>query len=194
MNFTYTGHITTIVGPMCGGKTTELIAFKRRNDIAGRKTLLIKHPSDNRYSTDSKVMTHDMVGEEGYTAMDSERLFKCGLSVEFIRAHYDVVCVDEGQFYTDVDLFCDALANSGLKVYCSALLANYRREPFLNISRLLALSEDIIHVKAVDRKTGGDASFTLKRNTESGQEIEVGGLELYDAVDRQSYFDYNLQY
>jgi thymidine kinase len=188
MNFTYDGHITSIVGPMCGGKTTELIAFKRRNEIAGRRVLLIKHPSDNRYSSESKVMTHDRVGEEGFTAMDSERLFKCGLSTEFIRTHYDVVCVDEGQFYSDVDLFCDSLANLGLKVYCSALLANYRREPFLNISRLMALSEDIIHVKAVDRKTGADASFTLKHNAESGQEIEVGGLELYDAVDRHSYF------
>ena len=190
-SFTYTGSITVIVGPMCGGKTTRLIAEKRKNEIAGRKVLLLKHPSDDRYSTLSEVTTHDRVSEPGIKAMNPTSLFKCGLSPKFIQKNYDVVCIDEGQFYDDVDSFCELLANLGLRVYCSALLGNYRREPFLNISRLMALSEKIVHARAVDRMSGNDASFTLKRNTGSGQDIEVGGLELYDAVDRQSYFTRN---
>jgi thymidine kinase len=187
-SFTYTGSITTIVGPMCGGKTTRLISEKRKNEIAGRRVLLLKHPSDDRYSDQAEVTTHDQVSEPGVKAMNANQLFKCGLSPKFIQKHYDVVCIDEGQFYEDVDEFCELLANLGLRVYCSALLGNYRREPFLNISRLMALSEKIIHSRAVDRKSGKEAAFTLKRRSGSDQDIEIGGLELYDAVDRNSYF------
>jgi len=190
-NITYNGSITTIVGPMCGGKTTRLIAEKRKNEIAGRKVLLLKHPSDDRYTTQSEVTTHDQVSEPGIKAMSPTSLFKCGLSPQFIQKHYDVVCIDEGQFYEDVDEFCELLANLGLRVYCSALLGNYRREPFLNIARLMALSEKIIHARAVDRSSGNDASFTIKRNPGSGQDIEVGGLDLYDAADRRSFFTHH---
>jgi thymidine kinase len=187
-NNTYTGSITTIVGPMFGGKTTTLITEKRRNELAGKKVLLLRHPSDNRYTTESEIMTHDMVSEPGIMAFDSVNLFKCGLTTEFIRKNYDVVCIDEGQFYSDIADFCETLANMGVKVYCSALLGNYRREPFMNIARLMALSENIIHTKAVDRVSGNDASFTMKRKGNFEGEIEVGGLDLYEATDRKSYF------
>jgi thymidine kinase len=187
-SFTYTGSITTIVGPMCGGKTTRLISEKRKNEIAGRRVLLLKHPSDDRYTDQAEVTTHDQVSEPGVKAMNGSQLFKCGLSPKFIQKHYDVVCIDEGQFYEDVDEFCELLANLGLHVYCSALLGNYRREPFLNISRLMALSEKIIHSRAVDRRSGEIASFTLKHRSGSSNDIEVGGLDLYDAVDRRSFF------
>jgi thymidine kinase len=191
-SFTYTGSITVIVGPMCGGKTTRLISEKRKNEIAGRKVLLLKHPSDERYSTLSEVTTHDRVSEPGIKAMSPKSLFKCGLSPKFIQKNYDVVCIDEGQFYEDVDEFCELLANLGLRVYCSALLGNFRREPFPNIARLMALSEKIVHARAVDRRTGNDASFTLKRESGSGEDIEVGGLELYDAADRKSFFTHRV--
>lgn len=184
----YQGSITAIIGPMCGGKTTRLITEKRKNEIAGRKVLLIKHPSDERYSTNEDVTTHDRATEKGYKARDPNFLMDCGLPMqELIK--FDVVCVDEGQFYQDVDIFCETLANLGIKVYVSALLGTYKREPFLNIARLLALSENIIHTKAVDRNTGEDASFTLKRTVKGDSPvIEVGGLDLYEAVGRRTYF------
>ena len=105
MSSTYNGSITTIIGPMCGGKTTRLITEKRKNEIAGRRVLLIKHPSDDRYSTKDEVTTHDRVAEKGYKAEDPNLLFKCGLTCGEICSRYDVVCIDEGQFYSDVDSF-----------------------------------------------------------------------------------------
>lgn len=191
----YEGSITTIIGPMFGGKTSRLITEKRRNQIAGKKTLLIKHPHDTRYDQGDGVSTHDKVVEEGYTAKDPSSLHKCGLEITEIVRSYDVVCIDEGQFYEDTDLFCEELANMGLRVYCSTLLGDYRRKPFPVIANLLALSEDIIFAKAVDRTTGTDASFTKRKiipveeDSFFGHEFLVGSVDKYEAVSRQTYFE-----
>jgi thymidine kinase len=104
-----------------------------------------------------------------------------------IRESYDVVGIDEGQFYDDIDVFCDELANAGLKVYCSALHATYLRTPFGNVHKLIAKSDDVMFMKAVDRKTGRDASFT-KRIVNNTDEVMIGGGDVYKAVDRISYF------
>lgn len=188
MLYDFNGSITAIVGPMCGGKTTRLITELRKNRIVGRRVILIRHPLDNRYDVRNKVVTHDGASESGFVSLSPDSLFSCGVSLEDLQTSYDVVCIDEGQFYSDVDIFCEALANIGLKVYVSALLGDFRREPFYNISRLIVLAEKIVHVKAIDRHTGEDASFTMKRHSVTSAVIEVGGLDLYDAVGRRSYF------
>lgn len=184
----YKGSIVTIIGPMCGGKTTRLIAEKRRNQLAGKRVLMLKHPGDNRYTTKSEVVTHDMVSESGINSKDSEYLYNCGMTISEITNSYDVVCIDEGQFYKDVDKFCDDLANYGLRVIVSALLGNYKREPFSNIARLLAYSEKIIHARAIDRNTGEEAAFTFKKAPKTDEDIEIGGLDKYEALGRYSYF------
>lgn len=191
----YEGSITSIVGPMFGGKTSRLISEKRRNEIAGKRVLLIKHCMDTRYGKENNVATHDNIRETSYVSKSGEKLFECGLSVEELVNSFEVVCIDEGQFYEDVDKFSDTLANRGLKVYCSALLGDYNRNPFPVIARLMAMSENIIFTKAVDRKTGGDASFTKRKTGEIppnalfGNNFVVGSTDKYEAVDRKTYFE-----
>lgn len=180
---------------MFGGKTSRLIAEKRRNEIAGKKVLLIKHPRDTRYDKGNGVSSHDYLVVEGYTAKDPNNLLNCGLETSEIIQLYDVVCIDEGQFYKDTDTFCEELANLGIRVYCSTLLGDYRRKPFPVIANLLALSEEIIFVTAVDRSTGSDASFTKRKNIPVegvsffGSEFLVGSVDKYEAVSRQTYFE-----
>jgi thymidine kinase len=193
---TYNGTITAIIGPMFGGKTSRLITEKRRNEIAGKRVLLIKHPHDTRYEKGDRLSTHDQISEEGYTAENPSSLYKCGLNIGEIVRDYDVVCIDEGQFYEDTDKFSEELANMGLRVYCSTLLGDYQRKPFPVIANLLALSEDIIFAKAVDRSTGTDASFTkriysIEKDETSffGREFLVGGADIYEAVSRNTYFE-----
>lgn len=183
-----TGSITTIIGPMFGGKTSRLMLEVRRNELAGKRVLLIKYPGDQRYGSDSSMYTHDKVSLPAYIPKDQKNLSRCGLTLDFIVDQYDVVGIDEGQFYDDIDEFCDTLANMGLKVYCSALHATYLRTPFGNVHKLIAKSEDVVFMKAVDRKTGSDASFT-KRIVNNTDEVMIGGGEMYMSVDRKSYFE-----
>jgi len=173
---------------MFGGKTSRLMLEIRRNELAGKRVLLIKYPNDHRYGDGNMVYTHDKVSFPAYVPKDSKYLNKCGLTPEHIQNSYDVVGIDEGQFYEDIDTFCDTLANLGLRVYCSALHSTYLRTPFGNVHKLIAKSEDVVFMKAVDRQTGQDASFT-KRIVKSEDEVMIGGGDMYMAVDRKSYFE-----
>jgi len=192
----YTGSILSIVGPMFGGKTSRLITERRKYNIAGKRTILIKHCMDTRYGgANGYTVTHDRIREVSYEAKHPTSLFQCGLGIRELRDNFDGVFIDEGQFYEDVDEFCETLANAGLAVFCSALLADYNRKPFPSISRLLALSDNIVFTTAVDRSTGKDAPFTMKRRGSSesgtnsfGENYDIGGEDKYESVSRVSYF------
>ncbi len=53
------GKISMIVGPMFSGKSTELINIVNRYTYKNKKTIMVKFNMDNRYSDESKVVTHN---------------------------------------------------------------------------------------------------------------------------------------
>ena len=53
---------------------------------------------------------------------------------------YDVVGIDEGQFFPDVVEFCDGAANLGKTVVVAALDGTFERKPFGNIVSLIPLA------------------------------------------------------
>jgi thymidine kinase len=64
-------------------------------------------------------------------------------------------------------------------------------EPFDDVSKLIAIADDIIHVKAVCSLCCKDASFTLKTSV-SNHLIEIGGSELYKPCCRVCFEDNKL--
>lgn len=186
------GKIVVFTGPMFAGKTSRLISEYRRQVLGGRRSVIIRNPLDVRYSHDSVVTTHDTATEQALTAKHPTNLFLCGLTTGELIMNYDVVLIDEGQFYEDVDSFCDQLADSGVTVYCATLIGDYMRRPYPAVSRLLACAEEIIHMKAVDRKTGEDAAFT-SRIVSNDTPTLVGADGVYEAVSRKSLVAKNVQ-
>lgn len=53
------GRLTLILGPMFSGKSTEMLRYVRKSNIQKKKTVVVKYVSDNRYTHESKVVTHD---------------------------------------------------------------------------------------------------------------------------------------
>ncbi len=89
------GKIKMIIGPMFSGKSTELINTVRRYQHKNKRTVLVKYKMDNRYSDEDKVVTHDK--------QESPALKCNNLSDIYDQlVNYDVIGVDEGQFYPDV--------------------------------------------------------------------------------------------
>ncbi len=54
------GKLKLIIGPMFSGKSTELISTVKRYKYKNKKTILVKYDKDNRYSSEDKVVTHDL--------------------------------------------------------------------------------------------------------------------------------------
>lgn len=174
------GHIELIIGPMFAGKTTELMRRVRRETVAQRSCCVIKHLSDVRYDR-ANLSSHD-------------RTFLCAtFTVAALRdigdawRAYDVVAVDEGQFYPDVIDFCNTAADAGKTVIVSALDGDFLRRPFDAICRLVPLAESVKKLSAVCMRCHErDASFTFR--TVPSVELElVGGADMYISTCRVCY-------
>lgn len=175
------GRLNLIIGPMFSGKSTILLTRYRRYQIAGKKCLLIKYSKDIRYDdNDEMLVTHDQIS---YKAKSCSRLAE----VHKLIQDYDVICVDEIQFYEDASYYCDLWANNGKIVEVCGLSGDYQRKPFDQISLLVPQSDDIHFVTAVCKTTGNEATFTMRLTDEKEQEV-IGSTDKYQAVSREIFY------
>lgn len=170
------GHIEAIIGPMYSGKTTELQRIIRRYSLAGKSTILLKHAADTRYEADY-VCSHDEVRMKAIPVLS--------LHLTYIEP-YDVIGIDEGQFFRGIANFADDLATKGKIVIIAALSSDFLRKPFPEIAPLLSVAEKIHQLTAVCRLCGQDASFSLRKSVVRDQQL-VGGHEMYEACCRKCY-------
>merc|ERR1712029_1099920 len=97
------GQIQLIMGPMFSGKTTELIRRLKRYQIARYECLIVKYADDDRYD-DEGIATHDRQSLKATKAKTLMSKLRSKLD------DYDVIGVDEGQFFPDLVEFCEYAA------------------------------------------------------------------------------------
>lgn len=95
------------------------------------------------------------------------------------KSFFQVICIDEGQFYPDLVEFCEQLANVGKHVIIAGLSGDYKREMFTTIANLLPKCEQVDFLDAVC-KCGKDAPFTYRTIVSDEQKI-IGGSDMYKA-------------
>ncbi|GCA63574.1 thymidine kinase [Kipferlia bialata] len=174
------GRIDLICGPMFSGKSTELIRLVRRFSIAEKRCLVIKWADDQRYSV-TGVATH--TGEQ----LEANLACKDLEGAAQVVGMYDVVAIDEGQFFPGLADFCERTANMGKHVIVAALSGKWSREPFPEVAKLMSMCEDVTMLKAVCKRCKNrDAAFSA-RLTESNSDVEIGGTESYVAVCRKCF-------
>jgi len=179
-NRKFNGLIRLYIGSMFSGKSSALIEAYTRHNIAKRKCLLIKHINDTRYDA-KKIVSHD-----GKSVPSISLNLLC--DVDHLVKGYNVICIDEVQFFEDAPIFCDKWANEGLIVEASGLSGTYMRTEFPIISKLIPLAEEIHKKSAICCETGNDANFTHRKTSESDT-IVIGGIDKYNPVDRYTYFN-----
>ncbi|MHB1953538.1 MAG: thymidine kinase [Sulfobacillus sp.] len=170
------GKLVLIIGPMFSSKTTTLLSRYRKYSLARKRCLLVKYQRDLRY--DQKcVVTHDGLS---YEAVGCLKLADLRDTVK----NFDVICIDEIQFYPDASKTCEEWANAGKVVEACGLSGTYERLPFEQVSLLVALADEIVHLTAVCTESGAAAPFTQRTTEETELEV-IGGSEKYRAVSRQ---------
>jgi thymidine kinase len=174
------GTIELILGCMFSGKTTYLLHRLNKYRIANKKVLLIKYSLDNRYSKD-KIVTHDKFSISVDTYC-TDKLLDMKLSLD----EFDVVGIDEGQFFQGIDSFSEIHALMGKTVIISALDGDYTRKQFPSIVNLIPISDKIKKFNAVCEFCFDIASFTL-RKIESKESILIGGKESYSPCCRRCW-------
>ncbi|MBN0919560.1 thymidine kinase [[Mycoplasma] gypis] len=168
------GEIHVIVGPMFSGKSEELLRRVRRLEIAGYNLLLVKSVIDTRFGID-KISSRSGANRKTNTVKNANEI------KTLITPNIDAVIIDETQFLGDevVDV-CEWLANKGLMVIISGLDQDFRRKPFDNMARLMALAENVTKLQAICVKCKNDASCSF-RTVNSDDTVLIDNNNIYEA-------------
>jgi thymidine kinase len=172
------GRIDVILGPMFAGKTTELIRRVQRAELQRLRCIFLSYSENSLAKT---LTTHDCLSVPATACPLLMPLWEHCFA-------YEVIAIDEGQFFPDIPEFSQLMANSGKTVIIAGLDGTYQRKPFGRFLELIASCESITKLSAICPATGGEAFFT--RRTVASTEIElIGGTEAYAAASRTAYFD-----
>ena len=177
------GKIKLIIGPMFSGKSTRLIETVRKYSFKNKKTILINFIGDIRYSSESQIVTHDQIKYDS---------LQCKLLNEKISIleNYDVIGIDEGQFFADLIPICEKLCFDGKIVVVAALSGDFLMKPFPNVAELISKADKIKLMKAYCFYCHKVAGFSL-RIVDSKETILIGASEAYRPVCKGCYYKYN---
>ncbi|KAH3756762.1 thymidine kinase [Pelomyxa schiedti] len=163
---------------MFSGKTTELLRRIKRYTVAKKTCVVIKYYNDTRYDAQPnnnarqhqpRCATHD---HQQWDAVDCVTLSE----VEESASTFDVIGIDEGQFFLDVVPFCEKMANKGKVVVVAALDGTFQRKPFGSILQLVPLAESVTKLTAVCMCCYKDAAFSRRLGSETEIEV-IGGAD-----------------
>ena len=74
---------------------------------------------------------------------------------------YDVIGIDEGQFFPDLVNFCEKMANAGKAVIVAALDGTFQRKGFPTVMELIPLAEHVVKLNAVCMVCFGEGCSVL---------------------------------
>ena len=183
-----TPYLELIIGPMFSGKTSHLISLYKLYKIANKSVCVINYKEDTRYSG-AGLSTHDNVTID---CIFTERLQY--LDIQHIISSFDVILINEGQFFYDLyAVTLDLVEKYNKIVYISGLDGNFKREPFQNdILELIPICDNVIKKHALCKKChNGTSAIFSHRLTSSKDEIIIGGYDQYLPVCRKCYLELN---
>lgn len=174
------GWIEAVVGSMFSGKSQELIRRLRLATIARQKVQVFHSALDTRYAKDH-IVSHDQNKIPSKAVADAKEILK------FIEDDTQVVGVDEVQFFgPEAVEVCETLADQGRRVIVAGLDQDYRGEPFVVTSRMMAVAEFVTKNLAICSVCGSPANRS-QRLSESKKRIEVGANDKYEARCRRCF-------
>jgi thymidine kinase len=169
---------------MYAEKSTELIRHYRRYNISKKKCLLVKFKGDTRYTNEDFIATHDQVHQNAI-AVSCHRLSDLESLVD-LRT-YEVICIDEIQFYPDKMEYCKQWRDSGKIIIACGLYSDFQRKPFSQMPELIAISDKVEFLNAVCMDCGMDQATTSYRHSEETTQIVIGGHEKYMPLCQRCY-------
>ncbi len=141
-----TAYLEVILGPMFSGKTSRLVEIYKKCDFCNIPVIVINHVIDNRYDNDAAVkgpfnqrlITHDKVG---IPCMKTDKLMS--MNQYIIDNNYEVVLINEGQFFPDLVEFVEFMLLCGKKVHVCGLDGDFERKKFGQMLDLIPICDTV---------------------------------------------------
>jgi thymidine kinase len=157
--------------------------------------LYINHNSDTRNPGEC-FSTHNILLNPKFPSKLNADIISANKLSELPDAtlvRYGTVCIDEGQFFPDLEEGVKHMVDDlRLEVYVAALNSDYKRNPIGSVHMLVCRADTIEILKdglcerCARMKIRRQAAFTHRIADVSGQQIEIGA-ENYMVLCRQCY-------
>jgi thymidine kinase len=191
-------YLEIILGSMYSGKTSRLVEIYKQCKFCNISVVVINHSVDTRYD-DELLSTHDKVK---IPCIKTETLFDIypyDLNLEegvqniprvtdkFKIVASEVILINEGQFFPDLEEFVKNLLANDKKVYVCGLDGDFERKKFGQILNLIPLCDKVTKLTSLCSicKNGAPGIFSKRITLETEQ--TVVGSDNYIPVCRKCY-------
>lgn len=171
------GELHLIIGCMFSGKTTELLRIAKRYKSINKNVLLLNYDLDKRYSN-KEMMTHD---KTGLPCLFYNKL----LDIINIIEEYEIICINEGQFFEDLIDFCKECLKNNKILYVCGLDGDYKQEPFGDILNIIPLCDSIVKLHAFCKICNNQTPAFFTKRITNDKEQKLIGTEQYVPVCRK---------
>ena len=195
-------YLEIILGGMYAGKTSRLVEIYKQCKFCSIPVVVINHSIDTRYDDEedeSLLSTHDKVK---IPCIKTEKLFDIwsdNISLEedikiiprikdkVNVATSEVILINEGQFFQDLEEFVKILLKYDKKVYVCGLDGDFERKKFGQILDIIPLCDKVTKLTSLCSicKNGNTGIFSKRITTEKEQTIV--GSDNYIPVCRSCY-------
>jgi len=166
---------TIFTGCMFSAKTSKLLLELERYKYQHKTVAVFKPQIDNRYSTED-IVSHGGVRATANCVTNGACILKYLVDLDVSPS---AIAVDEAFMLPGVAEVLIWLYKSGFSIIVSSLDLSAQGKPFKEIEKMMPWATHIEKCAAVCVVCGKDAHYTYKKQG-SGNEIEVGGVELYE--------------
>ena len=192
------GYLEIILGSMFSGKSTRLVEIYNQCNFCNISVAVINHSIDNRYD-DELMSTHDKIK---IPCIKTERLFDVWtdcidmdsniaivprIKDKIKLARSDVILINEGQFFPDLEEFVKCVLKENKKVYICGLDGDFERKKFGQLLDLIPLCDKVHKLTSLCSlcKNGTKGIFSMRLSNEKEQ--TVVGSDNYITVCRSCY-------
>ena len=127
---------------------------------------------------EDRIKTHSDIKKNGIKTDELLKVFSKSMN-------YDVICIDEAQFYPDLVAYIKQIEKYDKIIFIAGLDGDFNREPIV-IYYIIPMCDKVTKLNALD-SDGSNTIFT-KRIVESTSQILIGSNDMYRAVDRKNFF------
>ena len=181
-------------GAMGSSKTAQALMCRFNYMQKGFNVFLFKPMVDRRTLKDGFAVVGSRIGLSAKAIEfdeldDFQTLFKLYKIDQDLEKN--VIIVDECQFLTKAQVEQLKLLSFNLPVLCYGLLTNYKTVLFEGSKRLVEIADKIQEIKSVcdcGRKATVNARIVQGKIVTSGEEILVGGDEVYKSMCYKCYY------
>lgn len=190
-------YLEIILGGMYAGKTSRLVEIYKQCEFCNISVAVINHSIDNRYD-DEMLSTHDLVKIpciktdklmdvwQDYINMEDNQIIE-RMREKMRVAKSNVILINEGQFFSDLEEFVKKMMEYHKKVYVCGLDGDFERKKFGQILDLIPLCDKVTKLTSLCSlcKDGTPGIFS-KRITQEKEQTVVGSSN-YIPVCRNCY-------